>query len=73
MVAELEKLIHKLAHREAEFTPRERELMELLRRNRDVILPQIEVMTTHYKGLNEAGKEKLKNLVAAIEKICGNE
>lgn len=71
LIAELEKLIGKLACRSSEFTPREHELMDMLRQNRDVILPQVEVMMRLYKGSNTAGKEKLANLAAAIEKICG--
>ena len=70
MVAELERLIAKLAHKETSFTPREHQLMELIKQNREVILPQLEAARRLYKGTNTAGKEKLDNLIKAIERIC---
>jgi len=69
-MAELEVLIAKLAKKATTFTPREHELMELLRQNRDVILPQIRTVAQLYKGANRAGREKLENLIEGVEKIC---
>ncbi len=71
LIAELEVLITKLAHKASNFTPREHELMEMLKRNRDVILPQLRALTEMHKGANSAGREKLENLVEGIERICG--
>ncbi len=70
MVAELEQLMAKLARAETTFTPEERQLMEMLRQNREIILPQLEATRGLYRGSNRAGEEKLKNLITAIEKIC---
>jgi len=70
MVAELEQLIGKLAHKSSAFTPREQELMRLLRQSSSVILPQLEAARRLYRGANSRGQEKLDNLIKAIEKIC---
>jgi hypothetical protein len=70
IIAELEMLISKLAHRAPNFTPREYQLMELLRQHRDVVLPQLEAITRSHMGTNTAGREKLDNLVRGIERIC---
>lgn len=70
LMAELEVLIAKLSRKATTFTPREHQLMELLREHRDVILPQIRTVAQMYKGANRAGREKLENLIEGIEKIC---
>lgn len=72
MVAELERLIAKLAAAPGQpaFTPRERELMESIRAARDSILPSLHAEIGRYRGLNDRGREKLEALVVAIERIC---
>ena len=45
-------------------------LMEQMREARDVILPQLRAATQMYKGANARGREKLENLITAVEKIC---
>ena len=70
MVAELEELMKKLAHKSSDFSPREQELMQLIRQSSDVILPQLVAAKQLYRGANSKGQEKLDNLIKAIEKIC---
>lgn len=70
LIAELEVLLAKLAHRAPNFTPREYQLMELLKENRDVVIQQLRSITQAHKGTNAAGREKLQNLIEGIERIC---
>lgn len=70
MVAELEQLMKKLAHKHSTFTQREQELMQLIRENSDAILPQLAAAKQLYRGANLRGQEKLDNLITAVEKIC---
>lgn len=72
VVAEFEQLISKLAHGVSSdsFTKREQELIEHIRQHSDVILPQIRLMSSMYKGRNDEGKAKIERLAEAIEKIC---
>jgi hypothetical protein len=74
LVAELVQILQKLATSApaTSFTKREEELIARLRSSRDAILPHLySAMRTH-RGANEQGKEKLKKLVEALERICGD-
>ena len=73
IIAELEALLGKLAARDPSpsgFTPRERELMSLLRANREVVLRQLHAVVGAHTGINERGRAKIVALVEGIEKIC---
>ena len=72
-VVEIENILRKLAHgiSKSRFTDRELELMARLRENRDVVLNELYKITKNHRGINPRGEEKIKNLINAIEKICG--
>ena len=71
-VAELEHLIAKLANNapSSAYTSRDKELIEVLRQNGDVIMSQFAAVMRTHTGRNDAGKEKLENLRKALDRIC---
>ena len=71
MVAELERLLAKLAARTpmSELTPREHQLLLALRQNRDVILPQLHAVLGAHRAVNERGQAKLDAIVEALEQV----
>ncbi len=69
-VAELERLITKLASPMPSFTAKEQALMEMLRLHRHEVLPQLHAAMATSLGTSPAGRQKLERLVRAIEEIC---